>query len=475
MSASSGKIALVSSTAALGCGATCHADPAVVDFIGYGGSASDFEGSGGAPAGSNVASDSRDARFADTDDNAADFASGAPAPDNCASTGTCSVAQDSTIAQIQGAAQISPLKGVAVSGVTGVVTAANAKGFWMQDPRGSSAPGYVDGASSAIYVFTSSPPTDYPVGSAVTVAGTVSEFRPGAQGLTITELTGPTVSVTASGQPLPDPTLVGPGGLEPPPTVIDHEGTPADPIDVETEGTFDPAVDGIDFWESLEGMRIEIDDARAVGPTDTDFGETPIVPAGAGTETTRGGIVLLPTDPNPERIILDDSLGTFVPVADTGDTYSGPTVGIVDYDFNDFHLLATQSPTLVSGGIQREVARARRAGRAVCRHLQRREPRPDGPPVEVRRPGADHRRQPASARPAGPRGGPGQQRTYRQRRRRRQRDPAGPGRRDQRRRRPDLRLAADQPRQRRGGWRARRQHPGGVPHPGGHATQLRRA
>ncbi len=67
-------------------------------------------------------------------------------------------------------------------------------------------------------------------------------------------------------------------------------------------------------------------------------------------------IVLLPTDPNPERIVLDDSLGTFVPAANTGDTYAGPTVGIVDYDFNNFHLVATQSPTLVSGGIQREVA-----------------------------------------------------------------------------------------------------------------------
>jgi uncharacterized protein len=358
MSASAGKIALVSSTTALGCGATCHADPSVVDFVGYGGSASDFEGTGRAPAGSNIASDSRNATFADTDDNAADFASGAPTPANCATTGTCSVAQEATIAQIQGAAHISPLKGTSVTGVTGVVTADNAKGFWMQDPRGSSAPGYVDGASSGIYVFTSAPPTAYPVGTAVSVAAVVSEFRPGAQGLTTTELTGPTITVTASGQPLPDPTLVGPGGLEPPTTVIDHEGTPADPIDVETEGTFDPAQDGIDFWESLEGMRIEIDDARAVGPTNTSFGETPIVPAGAGTETARGGIVLLPTDPNPERIILDDSIGTFVPAADTGDTYAGPTVGVVDYDFNNFHLVATQSPTLVSGGIQREVAQA---------------------------------------------------------------------------------------------------------------------
>jgi hypothetical protein len=26
-------------------------------------------------------------------------------------------------------------------------------------------------------------------------------------------------------------------------------------------GVFDPATDGIDFWESLEGMRVQLDDA----------------------------------------------------------------------------------------------------------------------------------------------------------------------------------------------------------------------
>jgi predicted extracellular nuclease len=46
MSASAGKIALVGSPTALSCGEVCHADPSVVDFVGYGTTAKDFEGTG---------------------------------------------------------------------------------------------------------------------------------------------------------------------------------------------------------------------------------------------------------------------------------------------------------------------------------------------------------------------------------------------------------------------------------------------
>ena len=215
----------------------------------------------------------------------------------------------------------------------------------------------MDGASSGIYVFTSSAPAPELVpGTSVQVKGNVSEFRPGASGLTVTEIGSPTTVVVATGQPVPAATLVGPGGLTAPTTVIDNDAAGGPAINVETGGAYDPAEDGIDFWESLEGMRIELDDARVVGPTSVAFGETPIVPAGSGTETNRGGIVLLPSDPNPERIVLDSGLGTVVPKANVGDTYAGPTVGVLDYDFNNFHLMATERPTRVSGGITREVA-----------------------------------------------------------------------------------------------------------------------
>src|SRR4029079_19637874 len=141
-------------------------------------------------------------------------------------------------------------------------------------------------------------------GDAVTVTARVQEFRPGSSSnanLTTTELSSATVTVTASGQALPAATLVGPGGRVPPSTVIEDDVTTGS---IETSNVFDPTQDGIDFWESMEGMRVEIDNAQVVGPTN-QFGETTVVPQGSGVRTNRGGIVARANDFNPERVLLD--------------------------------------------------------------------------------------------------------------------------------------------------------------------------
>jgi hypothetical protein len=88
LAATSGKIALVRSTTPLTCGATagsCSADPSAEDLVGYG-SASDFEGTGSAPATSSTQAARRAGEGCeDTADNAADFTAGAPDPRNSAS------------------------------------------------------------------------------------------------------------------------------------------------------------------------------------------------------------------------------------------------------------------------------------------------------------------------------------------------------------------------------------------------------
>jgi len=84
-----GKVAVVRDGTALTCGATagsCSADVSVADLVGYGG-ASDYEGSGPAPALSATTSLSRDANgCGDTGVNEADLATAAPSPRNSAST-----------------------------------------------------------------------------------------------------------------------------------------------------------------------------------------------------------------------------------------------------------------------------------------------------------------------------------------------------------------------------------------------------
>ena len=84
MSATAGKVALVSSTVALSGG--CPVGGAIVDFVGYGtgsGGATCFEGTAAAPTLTNTTADfRRNNGLQDTDSNTADFITGAPNPRN---------------------------------------------------------------------------------------------------------------------------------------------------------------------------------------------------------------------------------------------------------------------------------------------------------------------------------------------------------------------------------------------------------
>ena len=210
-------------------------------------------------------------------------------------------AQEVVVARIhdlQGAAHLSPFSGQDVSGVEGVVTFERSSSFWMQDPTPDS-----DAATSeGVLVFGSGVGALVNVGDQVRVSGRVLEFRPGGEttdNLTTTEITTPglSVAVLSSGNPLPTPTVVGAGGRVPPSMVIEDDATGS----VETSGVFDSAADGIDFYESLEGMRVQVNQALAVGPRN-GFGEIPVVgdqSQPAGVDSVRGGILIRPEDFNP--------------------------------------------------------------------------------------------------------------------------------------------------------------------------------
>jgi predicted extracellular nuclease len=268
------------------------------------------------------------------------------------------------IATIQGSAHLSPLDGSAVSGVQGIVIAERSNGFWMQDPT----PDSDDATSDAIFVFTGSAPT-VNVGDDVSVSGTVDEFRPGGSAstnLTTTEIVSPTVVISSSGSALPPATIVGTGGRMPPTTVIEDDASGS----VETSGVFDPASDGIDFYESLEAMRLQLNNAVASGPTN-DFGEISLLPddgAWAGLRTNRGGIIIRQTDFNPERIFLDDVLAD-TPDVNVGDHFTAAIVGVLDYSFGNFKLYSSAPVTRVDGGLAREVTAAPTQGQIAVATL----------------------------------------------------------------------------------------------------------
>jgi len=347
MSAASGKVALVSATTPLSCGTACASAAGVRDFVGYG-TANDFEGAAAAVL-SNTTADLRAADGAtDTDNNAADFSTGAPNPRNSGVvTPPPPPPPAHPIHEIQGATHHSPLAGSKVT-TTGVVIAVRTNGFWIEDPQPDADPA----TSEGLFVFTGKAPTVHS-GDTVSVAGTVSEFRPGGSNTNLsgTELDAPTVTVTGSGMPLPAPAKVGPGGLVAP--VAPRTDAPGD---LEASSTFDPASNALDFYESMEGMLVELDDAVAVGPTNR-FGELPVIPGGtAAQRTSRGGVLYSYADPNTARLILAPGLAP-VPTANVSDTLPGPVIGVLDYNFANFRLDVLSTPTLTPGPIQPEVTR----------------------------------------------------------------------------------------------------------------------
>ncbi len=103
LAATGGKIAIVHDTNALSCGASagsCSAVAAVHDLVGYG-SATDYEGSGAAPALSATESSLRaGSGCTDTDVNSADFTAGTPAPHNSSTAvGTCGSSSSPGVSQ----------------------------------------------------------------------------------------------------------------------------------------------------------------------------------------------------------------------------------------------------------------------------------------------------------------------------------------------------------------------------------------
>ncbi|HSL64398.1 MAG TPA: Ig-like domain-containing protein, partial [Gaiellaceae bacterium] len=84
-----------------------------------------------------------------------------------------------TIAEIQGAGHVSPYVNTAVSGVEGIVTArrgGSQGGLWIQDPAPDASPLTAEG----IFVrFGGFPPSALAVGTRISVAGIVREFRGG--------------------------------------------------------------------------------------------------------------------------------------------------------------------------------------------------------------------------------------------------------------------------------------------------------
>ncbi len=243
------------------------------------------------------------------------------------------------ISAIQGAQHRSPMDGQIVSGVEGIVTALKERGFYMQDPE----PDDDESSSDAIFVKMLGY-TNVKVGDLVRVDNAlVREVNPagvGSNSLTITTLESRNIKVIQEGLPLPEPVVLGVNGRWIPNKIIcdDVQGYIG-----RNDGEFDPENDGIDFFESLESMRVQINNAIAVNSTNS-YRELAVVAdngQNAGIFASSGAIVLRENDSNPERIILNDSLLN-IPYLRVGTKFTTPILCIIEYSFGNYKCSPTQ-------------------------------------------------------------------------------------------------------------------------------------
>jgi len=258
------------------------------------------------------------------------------------------IAPTVAIYDIQGAGHTSPFVNQLVK-TTGIVTAVDTNGFYLQDATG-------DGdiaTSDAIFVFTGGAP-GVNVGDELEVEGTVSEFTPGGtstRNLSTTQISGsPSITTLSTGNTLPAATIIGNGGRVPPSQNIDDDAF----------GEFDPVNDGIDFFESMEGMRVTAKDLVAVSGTNR-FGETfAVVDNGASATgiSSRGTLNISPDDFNPEKIQIDPDSGVLdIDLnVNTGDSL-GDVTGVVSYSFGNFEIIPTEDFTanIQSADLQPEI------------------------------------------------------------------------------------------------------------------------
>ena len=239
------------------------------------------------------------------------------------------------IYDIQGKSHTSLFNGKTVTDVEGVVTYIDGTSrFFIQDLVGDGDPNTSDG----ILVFKSSHGVS--IGDRVKVTGKVTEYygegyaEKTSTDLTITEIEASTISKNGTA-PLPAPTKLGVDRIAPPENIDNDQMT-----------TYDPEEDAIDFWESLEGMYVQVDDAKVIALQKD--GLVWVVPKEYPTNVDPGGLRITATDTNPDRIAVDVRNGATANKsyrAKMGDYYTGAIKGIVNYGYSNFKVM-TQEPTL---------------------------------------------------------------------------------------------------------------------------------
>jgi predicted extracellular nuclease len=232
--------------------------------------------------------------------------------------------------QIQGAGHVSRLVGRCVSTVPAVVTAilgaSGGQAFWIQDPR----PDGDAATSEGLLVTALEGLPMVEVGDSVRLGGRVEE-RVWRNELPVTRLVASNIEVVSGGNELPTAITIGEKGRM----------IPGDEVAAPDLVSFDPSRYAADFFESLEGMRVHVDEPVIVGPT-SRYGEVVVLAdggRGARPRTARQGLLLKVGIPSPLRIMVNDQLMSPPPNLSVGEIFSSGFDAILHYTYGNYKLL----------------------------------------------------------------------------------------------------------------------------------------
>ncbi|MGG6832359.1 UNVERIFIED_CONTAM: endonuclease/exonuclease/phosphatase family protein [Streptococcus canis] len=247
------------------------------------------------------------------------------------------------IGDIQGTSHTSPLLKKAVTVEQVVVTYLDdSTHFYVQDLKGDGKVATSDG----IRVFAKNAKVQ--VGDVLAISGEVEEFfgrgyeERKQTDLTITQIVAKTVTKTGTAQ-VPAPLVLGKDRVAPA-NIIDNDGL----------HIFDPEEDAIDYWESMEGMLVAVDDAKILGPLKNK--EIYVLPGSSTRHLNNSGGVLLPANSyNTDVIPVLFKKGKQTIKA--GDSYKGRLAGPVSYSYGNYKVFVDDSknmPDLMDGHLKPE-------------------------------------------------------------------------------------------------------------------------
>ncbi|HTG67796.1 MAG TPA: 5'-nucleotidase C-terminal domain-containing protein [Candidatus Udaeobacter sp.] len=248
---------------------------------------------------------------------------------------------------IQGKTHKSIYSSVKVSNVTGIITSVSTDSFFMQAP--DAAQDNDPSTSEAVQVYKKA--HGLAVKDSVSVSGTVEEYG-FSPSLTATQINATAINKLASNEVLPTAVRLGANGRIIP-----------DLIDSDSFGIFNPETDAIDFFESLEGMLVELHDpsitgpyANSVTPVTIDNGpNNPIKTAAGGIVLQADGLSATDSSLNPQKLYIGGSKPAGSEIK-TGDVFSGKIVGVIQYANDLYKLMPTEAlPAIIRSSNMQKV------------------------------------------------------------------------------------------------------------------------